>query len=119
MRVSGTRWPMTDALARGALRTLVPLGSGSMAKARTSHVVAPAVSRGCARAPGASAVMQAMATIGRRSRFIAGQAGVNIGSGGPPSVGLNTTFTGCSNFSLSRSQSTMLVTMRGPSASVT
>ena len=47
------------------------------------------------------------------------QAGVNIGSGGPPSVGLKTTFTGCSHFSLSRSQSTMLVTMRGPSASVT
>ena len=47
------------------------------------------------------------------------QAGVNIGNGGPPSVGLKTTFTACSHFSLSKSQSTMLVTMRGPSARVT
>ncbi len=57
-------------------------------------------------------------SLSTRSRH-AGQAGVNIGSGGPPSVGLKTSFTGCSHFSLSKSQSTMLVTMRGPSARVT
>src|SRR5258708_100718 len=46
-------------------------------------------------------------------------SGVALGKGGPPSVGLKTTLTACSHFNLSKSQSTMLVTMRGPSASVT
>ena len=42
-------------------------------------------------------------------------SGANSGAAHvPPS-----TFTGCSHLSLSKSQSTMLVTMRGPSARVT
>ena len=46
--------------------------------------------------------------------------GANIVAGGPSAVvGLNTTFTAWPIFSLSKSQSTMLVMMRGPSASST
>ena len=46
-------------------------------------------------------------------------AGLNIGTGGPFSVSLNTTLTGWPTRSASKSQSTMLVIMVGPSASVT
>ena len=49
-RTRGARRPMTDASARGALRTLVPLGSGSIEMPSTSHCVAPAVSMGAAAA---------------------------------------------------------------------
>ena len=44
---------------------------------------------------------------------------VNIGTGGPSSVGLNTTRTACPMRTLSTSQSTRLVIIVGPSASVT
>src|SRR5256885_1624888 len=44
---------------------------------------------------------------------------VNIGPGGPSSVGLNTTRTACPMRSLSRSQPTRFVIIVGPSASVT
>ena len=47
------------------------------------------------------------------------QAGVNIGTGGPPSVGLKTTFTAWPIRIASRSQSTMLVIIVTPSSSVT
>ena len=46
-------------------------------------------------------------------------ADVNIGTGGPPSVGTNFSFTSCPILSASRSQSTMLVIIFGPSASST
>ena len=109
---------MTGASARGALRRLVPLGSGSIEKPLTSHGVAPAVSSGARR--GLRRGQAEAQQHDRQARHAhRRQAGVNIGSGGPPSVGLKTTFTACSHFSLSKSQSTMLVTMRGPSASVT
>ena len=47
------------------------------------------------------------------------QAGVNIGTGGPLSVGLKTTFTRWPIRIASRSQSTMLVIIVTPSSSVT
>jgi hypothetical protein len=49
----------------------------------------------------------------------ASQSGLNIGTGGPSSVSTNTTPTGWPTRSASKSQSTMLVSMVGPSASVT
>ena len=61
---------MTGASARGALRTLVPLGSGSIAKPRTSHCVAPAVSIGAAAAC-VVARLKPSSTIGRRGARIA------------------------------------------------
>ena len=48
-----------------------------------------------------------------------GQPGVNIGIGGPPSLGTNFSFTSWPIFNAARSQSTMLVIIVGPSASVT
>src|SRR3989454_6189380 len=55
----------------------------------------------------------------RHSPARADQAGVNIGTGGPPSVGLKTTRTRCPIRMASRSQSTMLVIIVTPSSSVT
>ena len=54
-----------------------------------------------------------------RLRRVDGHAGANIGTGGPPSVGLNTTRTLCPIRTASRSQSTMLVIIDTPSSSVT
>jgi len=48
-----------------------------------------------------------------------GQTGVNIGTGGPPSLGLKTSRTCCPMRILLRSQSTMLVIIVGPSLNVT
>ena len=45
--------------------------------------------------------------------------GVNMGTGGPPSVGVHTTRTGWPMRCASKSQSTRLVIMVGPSSSVT
>jgi hypothetical protein len=45
--------------------------------------------------------------------------GVNIGTGGPPSLGTNFSFTSCPIFSAAKSQSTKLVIIDGPSSSVT
>ena len=50
---------------------------------------------------------------------ITAYTGWNIGTGGPPSVSLNTSRTFWPTASASKSQSTMLVRMVGPSASVT
>ncbi len=47
------------------------------------------------------------------------QTGANIGTGGPPSLGTNLTFTLCPIFSAAKSQSTRLVIIEGPSSSVT
>ena len=47
------------------------------------------------------------------------QAGANTGIDTPPSVFLNVTFTFCPTFTVSRSQSTMLVIIVTPSSSVT
>lgn len=44
---------------------------------------------------------------------------VNIGTGGPPSLGLNTTLTFCPMRIVSDAQSTMLVIMLTPSSRVT
>jgi len=59
----------------------------------------------------------------RRARRVHGRptahAGPNIGTGGPPSVGLNTTRTFSPIRIASRSQSTMLVIIDTPSSSVT
>src|SRR5262249_42833159 len=49
----------------------------------------------------------------------ADQARVNMGTGGPPSVGLKTTFTRWPMRMASRSQSTMFVIIVTPSSSVT
>jgi len=46
-------------------------------------------------------------------------AGVNMGTGGPPSLGTNFSFTSCPIFSVAKSQSTRLVIIDGPSSSVT
>jgi hypothetical protein len=46
-------------------------------------------------------------------------AGANMGIGGPPSLGTNFNFTFWPIFSASKSQSTMLVIIDGPSSSVT
>ena len=48
-----------------------------------------------------------------------GYAGVNIGIGGPPSLGTHFSFTSCPIFSAAKSQSTKLVIIDGPSSSVT
>jgi len=45
--------------------------------------------------------------------------GVNIGIGGPPSLGTNLSFTSWPIFSAAKSQSTKLVIIDGPSSSVT
>jgi len=60
--------------------------------------------------------VNAIAPVGGRG---AGHAGANIGTGGPPSEGLNTTRTFCPIRTASRSQSTMLVSIETPSSSVT
>ena len=69
-RTRGARRPMTGAFARGALRTLVPLGSGSIEKPLTSHGVAPAVSMGAAAAC-VVARPRPSSTIGRRGARMA------------------------------------------------
>ena len=51
--------------------------------------------------------------------FAVENLGLNIGTGGPPSVGLNTTSTACPMRMSSRSQSTILVIIDTPSSSVT
>jgi branched-subunit amino acid ABC-type transport system permease component len=65
------------------------------------------------------AVLDATAGVWGPVRGPPCQAGVNIGTGGPSSVGLNTTRTACPMRIASRSQSTRFVIMVGPSASVT
>ena len=69
-RTRGARWPMIGALARGALRTFVPLGSGSIEKPLTSHCVAPAVSTGAAAAC-VVARLRPSSTTGRRGARMA------------------------------------------------
>src|SRR5277367_3766381 len=53
------------------------------------------------------------------SRQSPSQTGVNIGIGGPPSLGTNFNVTSCPIFNPPNSQSTIFVIIDGPSASVT
>ncbi len=86
--------------------------------------LAPAVWAAPGVHPGAAAVFRG----GRRPDLVRDttcpgparrQAGVNIGSGGPPSLGTSFSFTSWPTFSVLKSQSTMLVIIVVPSSTVT
>lgn len=107
----------TQASANGYARSRIPASISARSQASGHHWRGPTQ-------PLTMATHQAPDDVPRSSRLHLAQVrpsqtGVNMGTAGPPSLGLNTTRTLSPMRTESRSQSTMLVIMVTPSSRVT